>query len=214
MQDVIGEVPDGEARSSRRGLLSVAAGGSLAAFLAACGSSSDPATADKGGKDPQAPKGGHDLDIVNFALTLEYVEADFYDEVVDGGLLSGRAGEVVKEIRENEHEHVKALEALARKIDGKPAERPQTQFPLEGGPRAVLSLAARLEATGAAAYLGQADLIENREVLAAALSIHSIEARHSAELNRLLGWQFTPDGAFASARGMGEVMDAVRRFIV
>jgi rubrerythrin len=218
VQDVIGAGSDvrdgGEGGGSRRGLLGAAAGGALAAFLAACGSSSDPQTADKESSDAQAPKGGHDLEILSFALTLEYIESDFYDEVVHGGLLSGRAGAVVKLIQGNEHEHVTALEALIKKIGGKPPERPQTQFPLAGGGHAALRLAARLENVGAAAYLGQLDAIENREVLAAALSIHSIEARHAAELNRLLGWQFAPDGAFASPRDIGEVTDAVQPFVV
>ena len=215
MQDVIAEVPDGESGRSRRAVVAAAAGGALAAFLAACGSSSDPQTADAGASDADAPIRGHDLEVVNFALLLEYVEVDFYDEVVDGGRLSGRAAEAAKEIRDNEHEHVDALEALARKIGSKQrVERPQTHFPLAGGPNAVLRLAARIEQLGATAYLGQLETIENRGVLAAAVSIHSIEARHSATLNRLLGWEFTPEGATASPRNMGEVLDALERYIV
>jgi rubrerythrin len=189
--------------------------GALALTLAACGSSSDPQTADAGASDADSPDRGHDLEIVQFALTLEYIEADFYDEVVDGGFLSGEAAEVAKLIQQNEHEHVEALETLARKIGGNPPERPDTQFPLAGGsPSDTLRVAARLESVGASAYLGQADDISNREVLASALSIHSVEARHAAALARLAGFEFTPDGAFASPRNMGEVMDEVRQFVV
>lgn len=215
MQDVIGEAAEDGSGRSRRGLLAAAGGGVLALGLSACGSSSDPQTAEAGATDAESPKAGEDLEIVKFALTLEYVEADFYDQVVDGAFLSGEALELAKLIQQNEHEHVEALEALARKIDGKPDERPQTQFPLAGGgARDALRLAARLEAIGAAAYLGQADAIANREVLVALLSIHTIEARHAAGVSRLLGWEFTPDGAFASRRDREEVLDEVRQFII
>jgi rubrerythrin len=218
VQDLIGaeaETGDVRADASRRGFLALAgpvAAGGLAAFVAGCGSSSDPQTADKSASASQAPKGGHDLEIVNYALTLEHIEADFYDRVVEAGLFSGKDADVFKLIQSNEHEHVAALQALARKL-GKVAPRPQTQFVL-GSPRQVLKLASALEYTGAAAYLGQVDAIANREVLASALSIHSIEARHAAKLARMLGEDFAPDGAIATPMEMGEVLDAVRPFIV
>jgi rubrerythrin len=200
-----------ESDASRRRFLQLAAPaalGGMAAFLAACGAKKI------SGKSAQAPQGGQDLVIVNYALTLEYIESDFYDKVVASGMFSGKNAELLKLIQNDEHQHVAALEALARKLNGKVAERPQTHFPLGGGPQSVLRLAATLENTGAAAYLGQVDSIENKEVLAAALSIHSIEARHAAKLNRLVGRQFTPDGAFASPLEMGEVNNAVAVFIV
>jgi hypothetical protein len=204
------------ADKSRRGFLALAApaaAGGLAAFLSACGSSSDPQTAGQNASKAQSPTGGHDLEIVNYALTLEHIEADFYDRAVESGLFSGAEGGVFKLIQANEHEHVAALQALARTLGGPVADRPQTQFQL-GSRRAALTLAARLENTGASAYLGQVDAIENKEVLAQALAIHAVEARHAAELSRMLGEDFTPDGAFASPMTMGEVMDAVGPFIV
>jgi rubrerythrin len=192
----------------------VAAGGLAAALLSACGSSSDPATADAKSSDAEAPHGGQDFVIVNFALQLEYIEVDFYDKVVESGLFSGAEGDLFKQIQQHEHEHVDALTALSKKLDGKLDERPQTQFPIGSGRKTVLDVAATLENTGAAAYLGQADSIENREVLAAALSIHTIEARHAAKLNRLVGAQFTPDGAYASPLSMDEVNDAIQPFVI
>jgi rubrerythrin len=206
-----------EVDASRRRFLQLAgpvAAGGLAAFLAACGSSSDPQTAEDKSRDASAPKGGRDLEIVNYALTLEYLESDFYDKAVDAGIFSGATGDLFKQIQENEHEHVDALTALVKKLGGKPAERPATQFPIGSGGRRVLGLAATLENVGAAAYLGQADVIENREVLAAALAIHSVEARHAAKLNRLVGRNFSPDGSFASPMDMGEVSNAIAPYLV
>jgi hypothetical protein len=210
---MVTEVEDVRADASRRRFLAVPAAAGLAAFLAACGSSSDPQTANETASKAQSPKGGQDLQIVNYALTLEHLEADFYDRVVESGMFSGAEAGVFRLIQSNEHEHVAALQALARKLGGPVAERPQTQFPL-GSRHAVLTLASTLENTGVAAYLGQFDSIENREVLAEMFAIHSIEGRHAAKLARLLGDDFSPDGATASPLGMGEVMDAVQPFIV
>jgi rubrerythrin len=219
VQDLIGaeaETGGAPAEASRRGFFALAApiaAGGLAAVVAGCGSSSDPETADKSASGQQAPKGGHDLEIVKYALKLEHVEADFYDRVVEGGLFSGRDADVFKMIQSHEHEHVAALQALVRKLGGRLDPRPQTQFPL-GSRRQVLELASAIEYTGAAAYLGQVDAIENREVLISALSIHSIESRHAAKLARMRGEDFSPDGALGTPLEMGEVMDAVSPFIV
>jgi rubrerythrin len=207
------------ADASRRGFLRasaapIAAGG-LAAFLAACGSSSDPQTAEDKSSDAQAPTGGADKQIVNYALTLEHIEVDFYDRAVGSGALSGAEADLFKRIQENEHAHVDALVALAKKLHGDPvAEKPDTQFPIGGDRGRILSLAAQIEGIGAAAYLGQMELIENREVLAAAVSIHSIEARHAAKLALLAGDDFSPDGAFATPQNMEEVHDAIQPFLV
>jgi rubrerythrin len=213
VQDVGGVEID----ASRRRFLSLAApvaAGGLAAFLAACGSSSDPQTAEDKSSNAAAPIGGQDLAIVKFALTLEYIEADFYDKVVQAGIFSGATGDLFKEIQQTEHEHVDALTALAKKLGGKPDERPITRFPLGSGAATVLRVAATLENVGAAAYLGQTDMIENREVLGAALSIHSVEARHAAKLNRLAGRDFAPDGSFASPLEIGEVKNAIAPYVV
>ena len=74
-------------------------------------------------------------------------------------------------------------------------------------------LAGVVENLGAAAYLGQAGNIQSKEILAAALAIHSIEARHAATLNLVLKKTPTPDGAFAKPADMATVLAAVKPFI-
>ena len=74
-------------------------------------------------------------------------------------------------------------------------------------------MAASVENLGAAAYLGQAPRIKSKEVLAAALSIHSIEARHAATINLVLKKSPTPTGAFATPVTMSQVLAAVKPFI-
>src|SRR3954452_6449903 len=159
-----------EENASRRRFLLAAPVAAGAAFLAACGSSSDPQTAEDKSSDASAPKGGQDLVIVNYALTLEHIEADFYDKVVAAGIFSGATGDLFKLIQENEHQHVDALTALAKKLGGRPSEAPVTNFRI-GGARGAPNPAPPLEHTGVAAYLGQGAQIKTREVLAAALSI-------------------------------------------
>ena len=106
-----------------------------------------------------------------------------------------------------------ALTDTVKKLGGKPAPKPKTEFPLMNAPQ-VLKLASTVENLGAAAYLGQAPRIKSPEVLAAALSIHSVEARHAAALNTLLGKTIVPDGPFAKPAEAGMVLNAVQPFIV
>ena len=196
-------------------LAGVGAAGALGAFLAACGDDDKGASTGTGTTSgmttPASAKG--DLEIVNYALTLEYLEADFYRQVAASGLFRGAQLETIKIIGDHEQQHVDALTATVKKLGGTPAAKPKTKFPLTN-PRAVLGLAATVENLGAAAYLGQAGRIKNKEILAAALSIHSVEARHAAALNVLVGKSPTPDGAFAKPASMAEVLPQVKPFIV
>ena len=90
---------------------------------------------------------------------------------------------------------------------------PKTQFPLDSAD-SVLMLAGTVENLGAAAYLGQATNIESPKVLASALAIHTVEGRHAAALNTLLGESITPDGAFAKPADPTTVLNSVQPFIV
>jgi hypothetical protein len=95
---------------------------------------------------------------------------------------------------------------------GTPAAEPTGKFPLTSA-SAVVKLAATVENLGAAAYLGQAGNIQSKEILAAALAIHTIEARHAATLNLVLKQSPTPDGAFAKPMTMAQVLAVVKPFI-
>jgi hypothetical protein len=77
----------------------------------------------------------------------------------------------------------------------------------------VAQLAYTVENLGAAAYLGQAGNIQSPEVLATALAIHSVEARHAATLGTLVKKPITPDGAFAKPADMSTVLAAVKPFL-
>ena len=156
-----------------------------------------------------------DLAIVQYALTLEHIETDFYNAVIDSGVVKDKAlAETAKMIRDNEQQHVDALTATVKKLGGTP-KPPKTNFDavLEGGEKMVLETAATVENLGAAAYLGQAGRIKSKEILAAALSIHTIEARHAAALNTVVGKTIVPDGAFAKPASMAEVLPKIKPFL-
>ncbi len=123
-------------------------------------------------------------------------------------------GETAKLIRDAEQAHVDTLTGVVKDLGGKPM-RPKTTFDavLEGGEMKVLETAAVVENLGAAAYLGQAARIKSKDILAAALSIHSIEARHAAALNLVVGKSIVPDGAFAKPASMEEVLPQVKPFL-
>ncbi len=197
----------------------VAASSAFAVVLAACGGDDGGggggAGTQAGGAGTSTAKqtGSGDLEIVNYALTLEYLEADFYAAVVGSGLFMGAQLDLIKTIGEHEDAHVEALTSTVDQLGGTPAEKPKTKFPLESA-QSVLELAATVENLGAAAYLGQAGRIQSKEILAAALSIHTVEARHASALNTLTGKSATPDGAFAKPASMDEVLPMVKPFIV
>ncbi len=166
-----------------------------------------------GGGSETAQFGKGDLGIVNYALTLEYLEAAFYADVVRSGLFKGAELKTIEKFGQEEAEHVEALTAAAKQLGGKPAPEPKTEFPLDNA-KSVVELAGTVENLGAAAYLGQAANIESPDVLAAALSIHSVEGRHAATLNTLLGESITPDGPFAEPADAMTVLESVEPFIV
>ncbi|MBA2439184.1 MAG: ferritin-like domain-containing protein [Thermoleophilaceae bacterium] len=206
--------------SSRKRFLGMVGGagaaGALAMFMAACGDDDDDKKSASTSEKKEKGGGGVDLEIVNYALTLEYLEAAFYADVIKSGVVKTKAVvEAAKMIGQNEQEHVDALLATAMKL-GTPAEKPKTDFQavIDGGEKMVLETAAVVENLGASAYLGQAGRIESKEILAAALAIHTIEGRHAAALNTIVGKPIVPDGAFAKPASMEEVLPKIKPFLV
>jgi len=205
---------------SRRRFIGVGGGSTaIAAFVAACGggSGSDSTTTTQSAAaippPPEAQFGKGDLGILNYALTLEYLETAFYADVVKSGLFSGSSLDTIRKFGDEEAQHVAALTAAVKQSGGTPAPQPKTKFPLQDA-NSVLMLAATVENLGAAAYLGQAGNIQSPDVLASALAIHSVEGRHAAALNTLLGQTIVPDGAFAKPADPTTVLNSVKPFIV
>jgi hypothetical protein len=200
--------------SDRKRFLKAVGGAGAASFgafvLAACGSSKKTATSATA--TIAAAKSGGDVAILNYALTLEYLESEFYAHVIAAKLFSGKVGSLLKSFGQQEDEHVQAIMGTVKKLGGVPVSRPEGKFPIENANQ-VAQLAYTVENLGAAAYLGQAPAIQSPEVLAAALAIHTVEARHAATFGTLVHKSVTPDGAFGVPDDMSTVLAAVKPFL-
>lgn len=126
-----------------------------------------------------------DVDILNFALTLEYLESAFYAEAVANGALKGELASFAQVVAVHEAAHVGALQsALGSSAIKKPS------FDFKGTTednKKFAGTAQALEDTGVSAYLGQAGNIKTPAVLAAAGSILPIEARHASWIRDING---------------------------
>jgi hypothetical protein len=137
------------------------------------------------------------INVLNFALTLEYLEAEFYNTGVASGVIPAMDLAIFTTIRDHENAHVAFLQQTLG-----PSARPKPTFDFTAGngsgagPYAGVftnyeifkAVAQAFEDTGVRAYKGQAPaLMPYKDVLTAALTIHSVEARHAAEVRRLRG---------------------------
>jgi hypothetical protein len=135
------------------------------------------------------------VDILNFALTLEYLETDFYANKAKAVGLSGEARRLAATFAEQEQQHVDALRKAIQSSGGMPARKPTFAFPVSDQ-AGFLKLAYVLENTGVGAYNGAGPSLKNKELLAAAGSIVQVEARHAAAIGLLTGQPVTPNGGF------------------
>ena len=151
-------------------------------------------------------KASSDVDILNFALTLEFLEAAFYAEALSKGALKGPTLAFAKVVARDEAQHVAFLKsALGAKAVAKP------MFDFKGTTAASKSFQATaivLEDTGVSAYAGAAPMIANKKTLSAALSVHSVEARHAAWIRNIVGMNPAPV-PFDPAKTKAAVLKAV-----
>lgn len=159
-----------------------------------------------------AMNGGGDVGILNFALTLEYLEAKFYEEAKSRAKASGELKRLVDLIAEDEQQHVEALAATVKQLGGKPVAEPKFNFDYSGT-AGFLKLAQTFEDTGVSAYNGAAPMIKSKEVLAAAGGIVQVEARHAAAIRLQNGAEPAP-AAFDKPLDEKQVLKAVEPFIV
>lgn len=156
------------------------------------------------------PKG--DIDILNFALTLEYLESAFYAEAVSKGNLKDSAVQsFATTVAGHEATHVSALQKV---LGAKAVKKPNFDFKnTTGSQKTFLATSKVLEDTGVSAYQGQGPNIKTGAVLASAGSILAVEARHAAWVRNLIGdgksLKPAPD-AFSPAKSMSEILAAVK----
>jgi hypothetical protein len=159
-----------------------------------------------GAKAASLSKG--DVAILNYALTLEYLEATFYAEAVAGGKLAGELAVFAKVVGEHEAAHVAALEDT---LGSKKIKKPNFNFQGTTSDSAKFAATAQvLEDTGVAAYKGQAGRVKSNTILVAALSIHAVEARHAGWIRAINGAAPAP-AAFDQPMTMKQVLAAVAK---
>jgi putative transposon-encoded protein len=176
----------------------------------------------------EAENGVGDVDVLNYALTLEHLENAFYrdglaafgeDELMEADVLSEFGESVRMDVpkyleRAGEHEaaHVEALTATVEDLGGTPVEEGEYDFGYET-PSEFLGVGKALENTGVAAYAGAAATVANDDVFSAAIGIHSVEARHASFLNELNVTAPFPK-AVDQPKTMAEVEEIAGSFIV
>jgi rubrerythrin len=162
---------------------------------------------------------GTDGDILNFALTLEYIEATFYERGNAAKLITdSREQDIFATIQKDEEAHVQALTDTLKAIGTAPVAKPTVTFPAAtfASRESYLKLAMVFENTGVGAYLGQAGSITNKEILQAAAGIFGVEARHAALIGVISN--ATPEGgiykgATETPIAKGTVLAAVMPFV-
>jgi hypothetical protein len=153
-----------------------------------------------------------DLDILNYALTLEYLEAAFYDEAKTKAKATGDLQKLIEQLADDEAEHVSALTATIKQLKGKPVPAPKVKFDYSDS-KGFLKLAVTFEDTGVSAYNGAGPMLKSKELLATAGSIVQIEGRHAAAMRLQAGEEPAPD-AFDPTLTTQQVLTAVKPFIV
>jgi rubrerythrin len=208
--------------SSRRSFLQRSAAAGAGVLALAIGSSNAALAHDADDDDIS------DIDVLNFALTLEHLEYAFYRDGLEefdkqdfrsADALKGLSNRVVsdvqpnlEDVRDHEDTHVDALTATIERLGGDPVEEACYDFGYDNLSE-FLGIAAVLENTGVSAYVGAINLIESEDLLTTGASIATVEGRHASYLNTLNGDSPFPD-AFDEAKSMDEVLDAAGGFIV
>ncbi len=160
---------------------------------------------------------GSDIDVLNYALTLEYLEAAFYQQGNKANLLDSSEAGYLKQIQSDEEYHVTAITATIKSLGGTPVKAPGVNFGASFDSRkSFLTTSQVFENTGVGAYLGAAGFIKNKDVLQAAAGIFGVEARHAAVVGNLLGLPAEGGvymGAFEKPKTKATVLSAVTPFL-
>ncbi|MBA2640471.1 MAG: ferritin-like domain-containing protein [Nocardioidaceae bacterium] len=165
----------------------------------------------------QAADFDSDVDVLNYALTLEYLEAEFYRQGNSAGLVSGKEQQYLAAVQADEDSHVATIMQTVKQIGGEPVAMPSVDF---GGAfasrQAYLETSHTFENVGVQAYLGAAGFIKDKAILQAAAGIFGVEARHAAIVGNLLGLS-AEDGVYMGATETPltktEVLAAVEPFL-
>jgi ferritin-like protein len=159
--------------------------------------------------NPPSKFGAGDIGILNFALTLEYLEATFYDEATKNNVAAGdRAlSQLLKTVKTDEDAHVKLLKGA---LGSKAVKKPTFDFGKAVTDKTTFAATTyALENTGVHAYLGQAGNIKDPKILLTAASIVTVEARHAGAIGLYLGKPIAGSGPLDTGWTAQHVLSAV-----
>jgi hypothetical protein len=161
-----------------------------------------------------AASDGSDIDILNYALTLEYLESAFYTQALkDTKGLSAAVKKLATTIRDDEAQHVSGLIAGIKDAGGTPVKAPGVDFGNAFANEAsFLKTAETFEDLGVGAYNGAGPMIKSKAVLATAGSIVQVEGRHAGAI-RLARNQPIAPSAFDMGIPKGKVLAAAKPFL-
>jgi hypothetical protein len=160
---------------------------------------------------PPASFGKGDIGILNYALTLEYLESAFYTAALKNNVAKGNKmlTAFVSTVQKDEAAHVAALKNV---LGSKAAKMPKFDFGKAVTDTDTFTATSYvLENTGVHAYLGQAPNISAAKVLLTAASIVTIEARHAGAIGLFLGKSIAPSGPFDTGAPASTILAAVKK---
>jgi hypothetical protein len=157
-----------------------------------------------------------DIDVLNYALTLEQFEAALYKAAISANVLTGVEQQYLTTFGAHEQAHVDTLTQVITQLGGTPVKAPASYNFAAAGPitnRAqLLAVLQTVEDLGASAYLGAVGFIKSPDLLTAAVTIHAVEAEHAAVFRDLLGMPAAPD-AVAKGTAPDDVIAKVTPFL-
>jgi hypothetical protein len=158
---------------------------------------------------PPSSFGAGDIGILNYALTLEYLESSFYNEATSRGKITDpKLVQLLRTVTKDENAHVKLLKSV---LGNHAIKKPKFDFQGIPGDQAKFAATSYvLENTGVHAYLGQAPNIKAAKVLLAAASIVTVEARHSGAIGLYLGKGIAPSGPLDTGLSAAKILAAVK----
>lgn len=168
-----------------------------------------PGTALAAGRPPGS-FGSGDIGILNYALTLEYLESSFYNEATSQGKITNPAlRHFLRTVTKDENAHVKLLKTA---LGSHAVKKPKFDFQgIPGDEKEFAATSYVLENTGVHAYLGQAGNIHAAKVLLTAASIVTVEARHSGAIGLYLGKAIAPNGPLDNGLSAHKILAEVKK---